>query len=304
MLEPDQPAVRYRALVDLLGRPKDDAEVKEAHGIIAERGWGHDILVQQRPDGHWMRGEDSLYLPKYTATNWRAIMLADLGLTAEHAGVRRAAELYFKEWLSEMERFLEEGELCIVGNLARTLTACGYADDPKVKRLFEWIVQHQKDDGGWHCFKSDSGTLDCWEGLAAYNKLPRQRWTRSIKRSAERGAEFYLDRRLFEEGRRYGPWFRFHYRNHYYYDLFVGLDMITALGCAADKRLNRALDILKQKRRSDGRWVLDAIHPDLAGGAGYSLKRKPVPVSLEAKGKPSKWITLTCMRVLKRVEEA
>ena len=61
---------------------------------------------------------------------------------------------------------------------------------------------------------------------------------------------------------------------------------------------------MKQKQRSDGRWVLDAIHPDLARGARYSLKRKPVPVSLEAKGEPSKWVILTCMRVLKRVEEA
>ena len=43
-----------------------------------------------------MQGEDSLYLPKYTATNWRAIILADLGLTAKHGGVRPAAELYFK----------------------------------------------------------------------------------------------------------------------------------------------------------------------------------------------------------------
>ena len=78
--------------------------------------------------------------------------------------------------------------------------------------------------------KSDSGTLDCWEGLVAYITLPRQRWTRSIKRSAERGAKFYLYRRLFEERRKYEPWFRFHYPNHYYYDLLVGLHIITALG--------------------------------------------------------------------------
>ena len=139
-------------------------------------------------------------------------MLADLGATAEHEAVRRVADLYFEEWLADIDAFCNEGEVCIVGNLARTLTRFGYGDDARVKRLFDWLVEHQKEDGGWHCFKSESGTLDCWEGLAAYNALPRQRWTRAIKGSAEKGAEFYLQRELFREGRtRYQPWFRFHY---------------------------------------------------------------------------------------------
>jgi hypothetical protein len=305
LLEPDQPAVRFRALVDLLDRSKNDDEVRESRDLIATRGWVHDILAQERPDGHWMKAEDSLYHPKYTATNWRAIMLADLGLTAEHEGGRRVADLFFREWLADIEAFCDEGELCIVGNLARTLVRFGYADDARVKRLFDWLVRYQKEDGGWHCFVSESGTLDCWEGLAAYTALPRQRWTRGIKRSVEKGAEFYLQRKLFREGkRRYEPWLRFHYPNHYYYDVLIGLDLLTALGYAGDRRLKPGLKVLKDKRRSDGKWVLDAIHPDLAPGSLYSLKRKPTPIALETKGSPSKWITLTCMRVLKKVELA
>lgn len=304
LVQSEQPCIKYRVLTDLLGYSQNDAEVKEAYESISKVGWGRDILLEQRPDGHWLAEEKSLYYPKYTATNWRAIMLADIGLTKKHESINRVAEIYFKEWLSDMDAAYREGELCITGNLAKTLTKFGYQDDPRVKRLFQWLVEHQKDDGGWHCFESDSGTLDCWEGLAAFNALPKPMWTKSIKRSAEKGAEFYLERKLFEEGEKYEPWFRFHYPNHYYYDLLVGLDVVTALGFAGDRRLKPALEIMQAKKLSNGRWVLDAAHPDLDSGSSYTLRGKVTLITLEKVGEPSQWITLTCLCVAKRVEEA
>ncbi len=159
--------------------------------------------------------------------------------------------------------------------------------------------------GGWHCFDSNKGTLDCWEGLAAFAALPKPLLTRRIKNSIERGAEFYLKRRLFkDDGGKYLPWFRFHYPNHYYYDVLVGLEVITRLGYGADKRLQPALNLLGEKRRADGSWLLDAVHPDIGKGAGYPIRRRVKRFALEEPGKPSKWITLNALRVLKRVEEA
>ncbi|MDG7000802.1 MAG: hypothetical protein JRN15_17045 [Nitrososphaerota archaeon] len=46
--------------------------------------------------------------------------------------------------------------------------------------------------------------------------------------------------------------------------------------------------------------LLDSEHPDMGAGAGYSLREKPTPFVLEKVGKPSKWITLIALRVLKR----
>src|SRR5467141_1794478 len=83
------------------------------------------------------------------------------------------------------------------------------------------------------------------------------------------------------------------------------LDLITKLGFADDPRLEPALKILKDKRRADGTWLLDRVHPDLGPGASIHLVVKKVkPLALEVPGKPSKWITLTALRVLKRVEDA
>jgi hypothetical protein len=164
------------------------------------------------------------------------------------------------------------------------------------------------EDGGWHSFYEKAfgkGTLDCWEGLSAFAVFPKSLWTRRIKRSVERGVEFYLQKELHRQGaRRYAPWYRFHYPVHYYYDILVGLDVMTKLGYADDKRLDFALTLLKEKRRPDGTWVLERLHPDLGTGAGYRLRKGVTPLALEEEGAPSKWITLTCLQVLKRVEEA
>lgn len=303
LLEEDQPAVRYFALTDLLNRRESDPEVKRTRAAIPKRGWARKILSMQKPGGYWV-SDESLYGPKYTATNWMALVLSDLGLTREEAHVKRTADLFFDSWLKPSPALnIFSDEVCIVGNTARMLTTFGYAHDSRVAKLFGRLVEDQKEDGGWHCFASKRGTLDCWEALAAYAALPRSRLTRKIRSSIERGAEFYLERKLFDSGgKRYSPWFRFHYPNHYYYDVLVGLDTITRLGYGDDRRLRPALDLLNRKRRGDGTWLLDRVLPDLGPGAEYQLRRRPRPLALERAGKPSKWITLTALRVLKRVE--
>lgn len=306
LLEEDQPSVRYFALVELLGQSEGDSGVRRALDNVSKKGWAADLLKRQRPDGRWAsKPPGSLYGPKYSATNWVALVLSDLGLDNDNAQIRKAADQFFREWLAipSMTNVFND-EVCVVGNTARMMTRFGYGDDVRVRKLFDRLLEDQKEDGGWHCFQSESGTLDCWEALAAFAALPRSKWTRNIRASVERGAEFYLERKLFEEdGKKYLPWFRFHYPIHYYYDILVGLDVLTRLGYGGDRRLGPALEILNEKRRGDGTWMLDKVHPDIGAGANYSLRKRPVPLALEEEGGPSKWITLTALRVLKRVEE-
>jgi hypothetical protein len=312
LLEPSQPATRYYALLDLLDCPIDSEEVRKTHSSISKLGWAHEILKTQTSGGFW-ESRGNLYQPKYTATIWRLIVLSDLGLTAKDERIRKPCEIFLNEYSRPDGGFdspasdWSRSEVCLTGNLARTLLRCGYGQDPRVRSAFDWLVDHQMDDGGWHCFYERSfgrGTLDCWEGLSAFAALPRRKWTRRIKRSVERGAEFYLRRELFKQGHpRYAPWLRFHYPVHYYYDIIVGLDVITSLGYTDDKRLKAALRILHEKRRTDGTWNLDAIHPDLGAGAGYRMKKRPKRFALETEGRPSKWITLAALRILKRVED-
>ena len=304
LLEENQPSVRFHALKDLVGLPEDHPDVREARSEIPKRGWASEILSRQKPGGYWESGK-SLYRPKYTATNWMAIVLSDLGLTRDDPRISKTAELFLREWMDDKKENIFKDEVCIVGNTARYMTRFGYYGDPRVRRLFDRLLEDQKEDGGWHCWDPAKGTLDCWEALAAFAAVPKRDLTRGMKRSIERGAKFYLERKLFEEGEtKYRPWFRVHYPVHYYYDILVGLDVFTALGFGGDRRLGPALEILNRKRLEGG-WPLERIHPDPPGYAwGKGNRRQTTkPFALEKVGSPSKWLTLTALRVQKRVTE-
>ena len=153
LLEPDQPAVRYYTLLDLLDYSKEDDGVRTAYSNIPKLGWAHQILKAQKPGGFWESRKD-LYLPKYTATIWRLIVLSDLGLTAKDERVRRPCEFFLSEYSRPDGGFdnpssaWSRSELCLTGNLARVLVRCGYAEDRRVISAFDWLVEHQMMDGG------------------------------------------------------------------------------------------------------------------------------------------------------------
>ncbi len=311
LLEEDQPAARYGALVGLLGRKESDPEVRATRARLSRVGWAREQLRRQGPEGFWEshgpKGVRAyvnfLYYPVYTSTNWRALVLADLGLDSTNPRIRKLADVVFdyKLRLSSPFNFFHE-EACIVGNTARMLTRFGYADDPRVRRLYDWLLDDQRDDGGWNCSQGTPGTLDAWEPLSAFAALPKPKRSPRMETAIARGAEFYLERGLFREGRPYAPWLRLHYPNHYFYDILVGLDVLTALGYAGDRRLRPALVKLVEQRHRDGTWHMGRLHPDIGPGGGERPTSRPLVI--EPPGRPSKWLTLKALRVLRAVDAA
>ena len=307
LLKDTDPSVRHQTLRDLLDRPVSDPARESARRQIGRDGWAARILGLQQREGHWetFRGRGGeLYDPKYIATNWRLIVLADLGMTRHDPRIRRASELLTAAWSRRGYGALggQGSEVCITGNFARTMTRFGYLEEKHVQRSFEWLVDAQKLDGGWHCFPSKTGTLDGWEAMAAFAAVPPPKRPAAMQRAIERGAEFYLERRLLRgsDGSRYAPWERIHYPNHYYYDFLLGLDFLTGLGFGEDRRLRPALDLLERKRRQDGTWALERHHPDLEPDDPYHPRTPLYPFVLEHVGLPSRWATLVALRVLRR----
>ncbi len=314
LLEPEQPAIRYLTLTELLGRRASDPEVKEAKASLATAGWVAEILSRRLPGGWWV-AEKSLYRPKYLATTWNLLALSDLGITRAHPAVRASCEVWMARsplngggvgGLSN-----GNGHLCYTGNMARALLRFGYGEDPRVRKALDWLVRNAHPKGGWSCWSFRDGpatsrNLDSWEALGAFAAYPRSKRTPAMDSVVELGAEYWLERELHRQGARYPPWYRFHWPIHYYYDLLVGLDVLTALGYGADRRLRFALERVERKRRPDGRWNLDAVHPDVGGKAARWFVEhpadRPTPLAFEAVGRPSKMITLRALRVLGRVE--
>jgi hypothetical protein len=309
LLEPEQPAIRYRTLRELLRRPESDAEVRSARAAILSTGWAADLLAERGPNGGWEEGPQ--YLPKYRSTNWKMLVLSDLGLTKDDATLARSCEHWFEGFPLEGGGLggssTGRGHHCVVGNITRAAIRFGYARDPRVRRSLDWLVESASPLGGWSCMGSGRN-LDSWEGLSAFAAYPRELWTDRDRAVVERATEFFLERELHRQGAEYAPWSRFHYPIHYYYDLLVGLDLMTSLGCGADPRLAYALGELSAKRRRDGRWDLDANHPDVEGPVAVWMekhpKQRPRPLALERPGAPSKMITFRALLVLDRLERS
>ncbi len=305
LLDPDaDPSVRYRVLTELLDKPEDDPEVVRERKEIGRNGWAAQLLRHQHPEGQWVTPGASafeLYRPKYIATNWRLLVLADLGVPGKNPRIAKAVKLFLGRFSGPSGGLGYRGsEVCFTGNAVRMLVRFGRLEDSRLRPAIDWLVRHQKSDGGWHCFPSRSGTLDAWEAMAAFAALPPAARTAPVRRAIERGAEFYLDRGLLREGRiPYAPWMRSHYPVHYYYDLLVGLDVLTALGYGDDHRIRSVLDRLEAKRNRDGTWNLDALHPD-SEDPEYRTRGPFYPLGLEVPGRPSRWITTTALTVLRR----
>ncbi len=289
--------MQYLTLTRLLGKKESDSEVKDAKKRIPVEGWAATILAERNPAGWWVR-DWSHFTPSYLSTTWMMLVLSDLGLTKELPQIRDSSELWMKMKPFRYGPILHpsvEPHYCSLGIGTAALIRFGYGDDPRVRRSLEWIVKKAHPQGGWSHFGSGRN-LDAWQGLGALASLPRSKRTASMQHVAELGAEFFLERELHQQGPPYDPWYRFHYPVHYFYDILVGLDMMTALGYGDDPRLQFALSLLKKKRRTDGRWNLDAVHPDVM----HEFNDKPF--ALETAGAPSKMTTLRALTVLSRVE--
>jgi len=335
LLEEANPSVRYFTLRDILGKSESDPQMAASKRAISESQVVKRILQKQNPEGYWEKPFDP-YNPKYKASYWQIMTLGQLGMDETDKRVEKACEyiLQFQlkeggftsqtretalkeyEWRLKKGRKLpsrdewtttitfEQQLSCLTGNMIAALIRLGYENDSRVKKALKWLVNIQNVDGGWLCPYWKAHIKDkhgCFHGticsLEAFSEVKKENLTGEMKETIENGAEFLLMHRLFKADH-HGykvinqswlksgfPWFS-------WYNILRGLDVLTKLGYVKDERLNDAVEILSQKRQNDGTWNLE------------SSPIRRMQTNIEAKGKPSKWITLIALRILKRLSSA
>jgi len=326
LLEKTNPSVQYFTLRDILDKDENDSQVVAAKKAIPKSQVINKILQKQKPKGFWEEPA-SPYLPKYKSSYWQIMTLSQLGMDRSDKRVEKACEHIFQfqldeggfstyEWLSKKGKCLpsprewassivhEHQYSCLTGNMTAALIRIGYREDPRVSKALEWLVKIQNKDGGWLCPYWKAHIKDkhgCFYGticpLEALSELKKENLTKEMKETIEKGAEFLLMHRLFKADHHSykvinQSWLKPSFPWFYGYNILRGLDVLTKLGYAKDERLNDAVEILLQKRQNNGAWILETA----------PIGR--MQTNIEAKGKPSKWITLTALRVLKRLNSA
>jgi hypothetical protein len=134
--------------------------------------------------------------------------------------------------------------------------------------------------------------------MLAFGKLPKDKHTAVIDRAIKAGADFLFSKDPAEAdypsgwaAKPSGNWWKFGFPVFYITDLIQTAEALAGLGYARDKRLARALDLIRQKQDRKGRWTLEY---DYAGKTW---------VDFGPKKQPNKWVTLRALRVLKAAGE-
>jgi len=313
-LDPANPAVRYFTLRDLLDRPKDDPELRQAWVDIMTTGPVPAILAAQHPDGYWVKPGTG-YSPKYRATGWQIIFLAELGVDPADERVKRGCEYLLSHTLTTIGAFsvyqppVPSGAVhCLNGNLLYALSGLGYADDPRVRAAFDWLARAITGEEGVLYYKSGTvgpgfacgvnlGQPCGWgatKALKALSAVPRDQRTPSMQRAIEVAVEFLLSRDPAVADYPYtervsSSWFKFGFPLSYWSDVLETTAVLAELGYSSDPRLADAVQYILGKQNAQGRWTLE-----------NALNGK-MWVDIEKKGAPSKWVTLRALRVLKRI---
>lgn len=315
LLAGDDPSVRYFTLTDLVGMPADAPEVRAARHAIMTEGTVPQILAAQLDDGHW-EDHDRFYTAKYRGTVWQLVILASLGADGSDPRVRAGCEAVLRDAQDlesggfSVHRAMRSGGgrhstviPCLTGNMVWSLIRLGLLDDPRVQRAVDWIATYQRfDDGdgdaptGWPydlsepCWGRHTCHMGVVKALKALAAVPPGRRSPEVSRTLADGAEFMLRHHVHKRSHDLATtsrpgWLRLGFPLMYQTDVLEILGILTSLGYH-DERMQEALDVVAGKADADGRWTLESSFND----------RFVVPV--EAKGQPSRWLTLHALQVL------
>lgn len=303
LLESDDPALRYRVLADLLDRSPDDAEVRAARAAIPQSPVITAILAAQQPAGHWAEAK-STYWPKYRATHWQLILLAEFGLEGSHPAVHLGLRCMAGPIAGiGADDAVAQGEVlwCYTGNTLRFLSAFGLGAGEAAVRAAERMIELAQSDSEWRCRHSDGrpclwGAVKALRGLSALPPASRPAGAAEVMASAAQQllahdyAAASQEAGVTENGWE-TDWSKFGFPSFYESDLLEALDALAQAGYGHEPAYARLLEMVCQKQDEQGRWRLEnsfsgRMHADV-----------------EVKGEPSRWLTLRALRVLKAAEE-
>jgi hypothetical protein len=302
------PAIRWQVMRDLLDAPESEWRAERAN--VETAGWGARLLSHEDDDGQWAGGA---FAPKdfdwsewqevgqpWTATVFSLSQLREFGLDPGSDRARRAVELIGanSRWDHAGQPYWEgEVEECING---RTVADGAYFG-VDVSSIVDRLVGERLDDGGWNCERingsvrsSFASTINVLEGLLEYERATGGTPESRVARAS--GEEYLLERKLFRRLSTGEPadeqFLSFLHPNRWRYDVLRALDYFRSAGDLSDdvpdQRLGEAVDHVRSRRSEQGTWPLDW---SLTGRVWFDMDEGP--------GKPSRWVTLRAMRVLR-----
>lgn len=326
--EADNPAVAVLTRRTLMGQ----ADTPETAALWARRNEYPpvaSILDAMHEDGSW--DIPSRDYQKYRGTLWQIIILGELWADGADERVRVAAEHAFS-------RQLEDGSWsanarpsasipCLTANVARALARMGYADDVRIIAALRHVVDLYRELGIVDCRWGEESQLNGYchmltpKILLFIAEIPRDLWPEGTLELRDECVGRLREKEVFRclpaesrefqdlywsapSGQRAGlkerfiaehpvlhfkekpGWMRFGYPLSYNSDALEALAALMAVGEEPRPEYLPAITLVRSQVDASGRWTMR-----------NSLNGK-MHADVEAKGAPSKWLTLRALQVL------
>jgi hypothetical protein len=279
------------------------------------------ILAAQDPAGFWQKPGHGYY-PKYRGTVWSLIYLAQLGADPADRRVRAGGEYELANGIASTGVFTLTGTPvgnvhCLAGNLGASLLDLGFGSDERLAGALQLMARYVVGAGlappdepkaplryyksgtfgpGFRCAANNK--LPCAWGavkvLRALARIPEEQRTPEMGAALAAAVDFMFSvdpaTAAYPTGYSDKPsssWFKFGFPVFYVTDVLQAAEALTEAGHGGDARLGAVYDLILSKRDPEGRWRME-----------YSYKGKTWS-DPEPRGKPSKWVTLRALRVLK-----
>ena len=294
LLQANTPSIRYLTTKNF--RPANHTDSQVSFTEMENFGPIPAILGKQAKSGAW-QGEHSFYTPKYKSTHWSMLLLSELAADPSDGRLRRGAEFMLEAALKQPLWWLEEyqpGIACFWANLLRYSLHAGFIHDVRVDAVIGILVDNAL-RVSWRCHYNHE--LPCawgagralW-GLAA---IPIEKRSLQIDAAVQSGLSFLLDEySLVEanypvqrEGKVNKLWSRLNFPLFYQADILLVLRALAELGELNHPGAALALEWLRDRRTSSGRW---------RGASPFRQRTWPLGDSQET----DRWVSLQAATIL------
>ena len=292
-------SIQYQVHRDLLA-----SEQPHLRDRIATEGWGAQFLSFRKKEGHWGQ---RFYQPKWISTHYTILDIKNLAISQNNKEIRQSISQVIQNLKGPDGGIFPFGtemksDVCVNGMFLNYASYFLTKED-KLKSIVDFLLSEHMKDGGFNCNSNTKGaihssmhsTISVLEGILEYAKNGYRYRLEELQGAEDKSRTFLLQHSLFRSDRTGNiidkKMLMLSYPSRWKYDILRALDYFQFAGINYDPRMRDALDILKNKRRKDNRWPVQAKHP---GQTHFEMEKT---------GGPSRWNTLRALRVLKHFGE-
>jgi hypothetical protein len=282
LLESDNKAVNYYANRDLLNNPVEPVDT------LWELRIPSAILRKQQSDGSWKYpGKTAWHTTDYSQLEtYRQLgfLVQMFGFNKSHPAIEKAAEYFFSKQ-SDLGDFrgiyAAQYSPNYTAAITEILILAGYDDDPRIQKVFDWLLAVRQIDGGWALplrtkgynleVILDSKTIEPDKTksfshfvtgivLRPFASHPKYAKSQEAKVAGELLASRFFKKDVYTDLKNPSAWLTFSYP-FWNTDLISSLHILTSLGFNNDNiQVQKAVSWLLDKQTINGLFGIHKNH--------------------------------------------